>query len=149
MTKLIVFDVDGTLANVDHRRHFVERPNGEKKDWKSFNDHMVHDTAHVDIMWMAQTFAVAGNRNIICTGRHRHKEQVTRDFLQKFNVPFVDLFMRPDDDFRDDSIVKVELLQEIRAKHGEPWLWLDDRSRVVDAVRAAGVRVLQVAPGDF
>jgi hypothetical protein len=57
--------------------------------------------------------------------------------------------MRSAGDYRQDSIVKVELLQQIREKHGEPFLWIDDRQQVVDAIRAEGVRVLQVAPGDF
>ena len=57
--------------------------------------------------------------------------------------------MRAEKDNRKDSIVKVELLQQIRKDYGEPFLWFDDRSQVVNAIRAQGVRVLQVAPGDF
>jgi hypothetical protein len=41
------------------------------------------------------------------------------------------------------------LLEEIRKDFGEPWLWFDDRNRVVDAIRAQGVRVMQVCEGDF
>jgi hypothetical protein len=57
--------------------------------------------------------------------------------------------MRSIGDFRKDSIVKVELLQQIIYDYGKPYLWFDDRQQVVDAIRAEGVRVLQVAPGDF
>jgi hypothetical protein len=57
--------------------------------------------------------------------------------------------MRRAKDYRADSIVKTELLDQIRQWHGEPFVWLDDRNQVVDAIRAAGVRVLQCAPGDF
>lgn len=57
--------------------------------------------------------------------------------------------MRPAGDHRQDNIVKVELLAEIRKDFGNPFLWFDDRNQVVDAIRAEGVRVLQVAPGDF
>ena len=38
MTKVVIFDVDGTLMNVNHRRHYVNGPN---KDWKAFNEAMV------------------------------------------------------------------------------------------------------------
>ena len=31
--RVAIFDVDGTLMDIDHRRHFVE---GDKKDFKSF-----------------------------------------------------------------------------------------------------------------
>ena len=68
----------------------------------------------------------------------------TADILAKiYNL------MRKIDDFRPDSIVKVELLAEIREKYGEPYLWVDDRKTVVEAIRNAGVRVLQVCEGDY
>ncbi len=33
MRPLTIFDLDGTLALIQHRRHFVE---GDPKDWKAF-----------------------------------------------------------------------------------------------------------------
>jgi predicted ATPase len=69
--------------------------------------------------------------------------------MNDFEVPFTKLYMRPAKDHRSDDIIKVELLQQIRSEFGNPHLWFDDRSRVVNAIRAEGVRVLQVAPGDF
>ena len=45
-----IFDIDGTLMDIDHRRHYVE---GDKKDWKSFVDNIKHDTPNdpvVDIL---------------------------------------------------------------------------------------------------
>jgi hypothetical protein len=57
--------------------------------------------------------------------------------------------MRAEKDNRKDSIVKVEFLHDITRDWGWPYLWVDDRQQVVDAIREQGVRVLQVAPGDF
>jgi len=57
--------------------------------------------------------------------------------------------MRASGDNRKDSIVKVELLHDIQRDWAWPWLWIDDRDQVVKAIREQGVRVLQVAPGDF
>jgi hypothetical protein len=34
---LYIFDLDGTLALIQHRRHFVERERG-KQDWKALQD---------------------------------------------------------------------------------------------------------------
>ena len=36
----IIFDVDGTIADVEHRRHFVNGNN----DWQSFRAETVNDT---------------------------------------------------------------------------------------------------------
>jgi phosphoserine phosphatase len=35
MKPLYIFDLDGTLALIEHRRKYVERPRGEQ-DWKAF-----------------------------------------------------------------------------------------------------------------
>ena len=59
------------------------------------------------------------------------------------------LFMRAEDDFRHDTIVK----EEIYRTHIEPF-WnvfcvFDDRSTVVEMWRSLGLVCLQVANGDF
>ena len=41
-TPTILFDIDGTLANIEHRVHFVS---GKKKDFDAFNEAMVDDVS--------------------------------------------------------------------------------------------------------
>ena len=144
--KVIVFDIDGTVANIVHRRHWVAT---KPKNWKAFNAGMVNDTVYEDIKFVYDTFRAAGNRIIFCSGRGDETRAVTEKWLADNGFEFEALFMRREKDYRQDSIVKVELLAQIRQWHGEPWLWFDDRNQVVDAIRAQGVRVCQVAPGDF
>lgn len=144
--KVIVFDIDGTLANVTHRRHWVAT---KPKNWAAWNAAMAQDTVHADICWMLQGFATAGHQIILCSGRGNEHRAVTEKWLADNGIYWDWLFMRRAGDHRKDSIVKVELLEQIRQWHGEPYLWFDDRNQVVDAIRAAGVRVMQVAPGDF
>lgn len=43
MNRVILIDLDGTLANCDHRRHFVE---GTKKNWSDFYQNMAFDTVN-------------------------------------------------------------------------------------------------------
>jgi phosphoglycolate phosphatase-like HAD superfamily hydrolase len=146
MSRIIVFDIDGTLSNLHHRRHLVE---AKPKDWKAFNDGMALDEPHDDVTDLLLLFKSKDYKIVLCTGRDADYRQVTETWLNKHGIPFDAIYMRTAKDRRDDSIIKVELLAEIRRDFGEPWLWFDDRNRVVDAVRAAGVRVMQVAPGDF
>jgi len=146
MNRVIVFDIDGTLANITHRRHLVE---AKPKDWKAFNDGMVHDEPHDDVVDLLDIFAAKNYNIVLCTGRDEDYKQVTRDWLFKHGILFDGLYMRKSKDRRGDDIIKVELLEEIRKDFGEPWLWFDDRNRVVDAIRAQGVRVMQVCEGDF
>jgi hypothetical protein len=144
--KVIVFDIDGTLADVTHRRQFVAT---KPKNWAAWNAGMARDTVHQDIADLARNFAAQGHRIILCSGRGGETRSTTEQWCRDNDIPFNRIYMRPEKDHRQDSIVKSELLDSIRQWEGEPWLWFDDRQQVVDAIRAKGVRVLQVAPGDF
>lgn len=145
--KVIVFDIDGTLANCDHRRHWVAT---KPKNWAAWNGTMHMDTVHEDIAWMLQQFSDLPNtRIILCSGRGEETRAVTEKWLKDNYIHYDALYMRAEKDNRKDSIVKVELLDQVTAEYARPWLWVDDRQQVVDAIRAQGVRVLQVAPGDF
>ena len=158
MNKVIVFDIDGTLANIEHRRSFVAT---KPKNWKAFNAGIVNDTPHEDIVSLAVLFYTLGYNAafngapndeyivVLCSGRGEEYREVTETQMSNFGVQYERLYMRPEKDHRPDDIIKVELLQQIREEFGNPWLWFDDRTRVVNAIRAEGVRVLQVAPGDF
>jgi FMN phosphatase YigB (HAD superfamily) len=147
MNKIIVFDIDGTLADVTHRRQYVAT---KPKNWAAWNAGMSRDTVHEDIRWMLMKLRrVPGSKTILCSGRGEETREVTEQWLSDNRIPYEDLYMRKAKDYRQDSIVKVELLAQIREEHGEPYMWFDDRQQVVDAIRAEGVRVLQVAPGDF
>ena len=144
--KCVVFDIDGTLCDIRHRLHHLGQT---PKDWESFKKKIVNDKPFEDIIWMSRLFFLMGIPVIICTAREEFSRELTLDWLVENNVEFEDLFMRQDKDFRDDGVVKKELLAQIRAEWGEPLFWFDDRDRVVKALREEGVRVLQVANGDF
>jgi uncharacterized HAD superfamily protein len=144
---VVVFDIDGTIANNDHRRKWLEQ---SPKDWKRYNEGMLDDGVYHDIVHlMSQLYY--NNKIILCTGREDVYASVTEQWLQKNDISqYVDdVYMRPEKDYRSDAIVKVELLEKITYDYARPWMWFDDRQQVVDAIRAQGIRVLQVQPGDF
>lgn len=146
MPKVIVFDVDGTLADIEHRRHWVEN---KPKNWNAFFAVQHEDPPHEEIVWLARQLNTPNTTVLICSGRSCEFRKVTEEWLSRHNVEFEELFMRHINDRRPDSEVKVELLAEIREKYGEPYLWIDDRKTVTEAIRNEGVRVLQVCEGDY
>lgn len=152
-TRVIVFDIDGTLADCKHRQHHVQ---GKRKNWPAFNAEMVNDKPHDDIIWLLQTLQSAAFANpfvemviVIASGRGSEDREVTEKWLADNGVTYQKLYMRKAKDNRKDSIVKREILDEIRKDFGEPFMVFDDRNQVVDMWRAEGIRCLQVAPGDF
>jgi uncharacterized HAD superfamily protein len=146
MTKIIVVDLDGTLANLDHRIGWIS---SKPKNWRAFNAGIINDTVYTDISWLVSTLRSQNNTIVICTGRSSDVREVTETWLKTHDIQYDAIFMRSFGDHRPDYIVKVELLEQIREHYGEPYIWLDDRDQVVNALRENGVRVLQVKPGNY
>lgn len=144
--KDIYWDVDGTLSDPTHRRHYVQ---SKPKNWKAFFAGMSLDPVHEDIKWMCNNFYELGHCNIICTARHEQYRQETLDWLYRHDVRFHVLYMRANDDHRDDSLTKIDLVKQMLKDGYYPTLAFDDRDRVVTALRGIGMRVCQVEDGRF
>lgn len=143
--KAIICDLDGTLANIDHRRHHVE---GAKKDWKAFFAGIVGD--ELNTMVDRYLDAVTGSHRILLvTGRPAEYVSVTETWLLDNRVSYNELFMRPAGDFRPDEIIKEEIYRTEIEPHYDVKLVLDDRAKVVKMWRSLGLPCWQVAAGDF
>ena len=142
---LICFDIDGTLADVSHRvKYWRETP----KNWAMFKSEMVNDVPIEPVVTIARTMALIGHTVILCSGRDEGTRKWTEDWLFKYDVKFLKLYMRAEKDFRHDSIVKKELLDQIVEDWGrKPDIVFDDRPRVVQMWRENGVFVADVYQG--
>ena len=72
MKKTIIFDLDGTLANIDTRRNMSLKPNG-KLDWGIFADPssiLNWDVPNAPVIKMAQMFHADGFNIVIFSGRN-------------------------------------------------------------------------------
>ena len=168
MKNTIIFDLDGTLANIDVRRTKSLKPNG-KLDWDIFaspNSIMDWDTPNLPVIKMAQLFKKDGFKIVIFSGRNDRSFFTTKSWLTSNRVPFHLLVMRPDK-FKDksfpvaagnpavsnmrfmpDEILKKAML-DIFVDIDDVFLVVDDRDKVVKMWRDLGLNVFQVAPGDF
>jgi phosphoglycolate phosphatase-like HAD superfamily hydrolase len=144
--KIIIFDIDGTLSNCEHRRQFVRT---EPPNWNAFNGACHADEPHFDILWLNHLMANDDAFIIVASGRSDEFREETLQWLNEHGVIFEELCMRRKGDSRQDNIVKKEILDGIRLRYGEPYMAIDDRQQVVDFWRKEGVRCLQCAPGDF
>lgn len=128
-----IFDIDGTIANCDHRLHYVHN---KPKKWKSFFDEMVNDTPiEPTVKVLNLILSSVGNRVIFCTGRPDNYRIHTENWLSKyapFNKHIDRLYMRHEKDNRPDHIVKKQLLDMMRADGYNPVAVFDDRESVCD-----------------
>lgn len=144
-----IWDIDGTLANIEHRRHWVQN---KPKNWKAFSSSMHLDTPYTDIVWMLRRFHESNVTILIASGRSEDDRAVTVNWLDNvagLKGVYSRLYMRASRDYRSDDIVKSEILDQMVLDGYNPTIAVDDRQQVVDMWRSRGLRVLQVAPGNF
>ena len=145
----VIFDVDGTLMNIEHRRHHVQPPAGGKKNWKGFVADTHKDTPNHDVVEMAKLLKAAGNRIIISSGRFEDQKEITEQQLAEAGVRYDAIYLRANKDNRSDDLVKADMLEQMKLDGFNPTMAYDDRDRVCAMWRANGIRCFQVAPGDF
>jgi len=141
MSRVAIFDVDGTLMDINHRRKYVV---GEKKDWKSFFDYMEFDTINDHVFHMAHALQSDGYVIIVCSGRNEKHRAITEKQLAFGKLKPQALMMRGDDDYRPDYEVKQEMLAQMREEGLDPKISVDDRPSVVKMWREEGLTCFDV-----
>lgn len=137
----VVFDLDGTLSNTDHRQHLVQA-----KDWRGFYANCDGDTPHRHIVDVALAMIAVGYRVEIWSGRSDEVRDKTEAWLAEHGLGGVPLRMRREGDYTPDDVLKRSWLLEADRF---PDLIFDDRAKVVRMWREMGVPCAQVAEGEF
>ena len=154
--KIDSFDLDGTLALIDKRRAISTKDNG-KMDWDKFFDpkNIDLDLPNSPVIKMAQLLKSQGFMIVIFSGRSKATKDATTKWLDRHDVPFDVIKMRPADrsigghfHFMKDSDLKQHWLDDLQIKD-DIFAVFDDRNQVVDMWRSNGLQVFQVADGDF
>ncbi len=139
----VIVDIDGTLANVQHRLHHLKGPG--KKNWKKFFREMSADEpVEVVVKWV--NALTPEYRTILITGRPEEYRRETEAWLERHGIQYDKLFMRRDGDHRPDTVVKQELLDRVGRERVA--FVIEDRPPVCDMYRRCGVRVFQVSSGE-
>jgi hypothetical protein len=133
----VLVDLDGTLADHNGRDPYDESKYSE-------------DLISGNVLDLVLGLHSLGYRIDIVTGRHERYRDVCLAWLAKYNIPYVNLHMRPGPG-RDDK-VKLDLFEANYRNNPElaVQFCIDDRDRVVSMYRnVLGLQVMQVAEGNF
>jgi phosphoglycolate phosphatase-like HAD superfamily hydrolase len=154
MTPLYIFDLDGTLALIEHRRHFVNLTAGrEIPDWRAFFAACVHDEPNWPVISTMNALLKSGADVHIWSGRSAEVMNETLAWLHRFfeiDAEEVSLCMRREGDYTPDEQLKQSWLEDLTEFDRRRLVAVfDDRQKVVDMWRANGVACFQVAPGEF
>jgi phosphoglycolate phosphatase-like HAD superfamily hydrolase len=143
----IIFDVDGTIADVEHRRYHVTQ---QPTDWKSFKEATQFDTPVQWVCDIAKKHIEDGHDVAFFSARNESQRSLTEAQIDEWiGKGHQGLFLRPDGDFRPDEVFKSDLADKFEEFGGKIDIVYDDRNKVVAMWKARGINVVQVAEGDF
>lgn len=152
MKPLYIFDLDGTLADLMHRRHYVESPS---KNWAKFFEACVHDVPIPEVIDTMHRLIDSGADVWIFSGRSDEVREQTIGWLHghtRFYESQVNptLRMRKAGDYTPDDRLKKHWYTSMAPTDKQRLVAVfDDRDRIVRMWREQGVRCFQVADGDF
>ena len=142
--EIVIFDIDGTLADVSERIHHVRQ---KPKNWNAFFQGMAQDKTIHSMVRLCNILYASGIRIILCSGRSEEHRPETVEWLAQHGVNYHELLLRRDGDRRTDVVVKREILAGL--DKSKILFVVEDRSRVVEMWRSEGLVCLQCAPGEF
>jgi FMN phosphatase YigB (HAD superfamily) len=105
-----IFDVDGTLANVDPYLHLVR---GSNRDYNAFHEASIDALPNLDVVEMLNNAVADRHSILVVTSRKEKYRGLTSMWLAKNNIRSHGLFMRSDDDNRPDYEAKKDMLDKI------------------------------------
>lgn len=150
---LYIFDLDGTLALIDHRKHFLDRE--DKDRWRHFYAACDKDLPNPPVIAVMESLRHTGADIWIFSGRSDEVRTKTVAWIAEHTSFMthdlgVRLVMRSEGDYTADDVLKKSWLDGMLVDDRQRLVAVfDDRDRVVGMWRAAGVPCFQVAPGEF
>lgn len=105
-----IYDVDGTLANVDPYLHHVR---GSNRDYDAFHEASIDALPNIDVIEMLNNSVSDGHSVLVVTSRKEKYRGLTSMWLAKNNIRSHALFMRANDDSRPDYEAKKDMLDKI------------------------------------
>jgi hypothetical protein len=138
-----VVDIDGVLANGEHRQHLVKA-----KRWDDFFDAASGDDPIAETAVLVRLLD-ADLRVVLLTGRPLRTRELTVLWLDEHGFRWDLLVMKGDRDFRKASLVKREALGLLKERGFTPLLALDDEPGNVEMYRAEGVPCVYIHSGYY
>lgn len=132
--KAVIVDIDGTLAKMTDRSPY---------DWSRVAEDLPNIVV-VNLVKILKTYTI-----IVVSGRDSSCRKATEKWLKDNGIIYSQLFMRPENDSRKDTVIKRELFDDYIKDNYQIEFVLDDRQQVVDMWRQLGLTCLQVNEGDF
>lgn len=140
-----IFDIDGTLANCDHRLHHIQ---DKPKNWNLFYNGCMDDDVILPVAEMLDLFS-KNNLIYIVTGRPESNRSLTEAWLEHHKIKYDKLFMRGDRDFRKSPVYKSSVCDEIALEGLNIAFAVEDRKDCVDMFTQRDIFTFDVSNGAY
>ena len=106
--KIVICDIDGTVANNDHRQHLLKG----FKTWDLFFNALDKDTPILEVIEYVLKLHSNGKKIVFITGRPERFRKPTLRWLSRYFDFELNVFMRGNDDIRHKKLVKKDIFTE-------------------------------------
>ena len=149
MKRIILCDIDGTLATIGDRAKILEKDKLTEKEYDEFNAQSESSSCIEDIANIIRNLKDAETKIYLITAREKKWKKITQSWLKLNEIPYDNLLMRNDGDKNSDADVKLKIVKEY-VNPKRVWFVLEDRDDVVRMYREdLGLTCLQVNKGDY
>lgn len=145
--KAMIFDMDGTLADVREITHALTGDISQNND--HYHELSIDVPAVEEIVRAAQSAHDLGYAVLIVTARKTKYMEVTGRFIVKHDIPCDAIFMRGDDDNRPDYELKKAILTKIYYMGYEVERAYDDNPEIIRLWEEAGIETVHVTGYGF
>lgn len=132
----VILDLDGTLVDTSGVEHLLE---GEDRDFRAFQEAAVACPPNPAMVALAREQAAAGRAVLVVSSREYIWLDPTLDWLVRHEVPHEGVYLRIVGDYRQDAVVKREILDDIVADGYRVLAAWDDKDRVTQMWREQGI----------
>lgn len=154
--RYVIFDLDGTIADISLRRKKAMFDDG-KISWVTFFDprNIELDSPMENVVGLYHMMHSHPNIKVVMfSGRSDSTIDATQEWFAEHNILTPDILkMRKDGDYTPDQELKkewlVELLNEEQITLEDIFFVVDDRNKVVEMWRNQGLTCFQCENGDF
>tara|TARA_R100001086_G_scaffold190625_1_gene108047 strand:+ start:230 stop:679 length:450 start_codon:yes stop_codon:yes gene_type:complete len=149
MKRIILCDIDGTLATIGDRAKILEKDKLTEKEYDEFNAQSESSSCIEDIANIIRNLKDSETKIYLITAREKKWKKITQSWLKLNEIPYDNLLMRNDGDKNSDADVKLKIVKEY-VNPKRVWFVLEDRDDVVQMYREdLGLTCLQVNKGDY
>jgi phosphoglycolate phosphatase-like HAD superfamily hydrolase len=148
LTPAFLVDIDGTLANTDHRMHLL--PQGDNSDdpaaWQKFHSQLHLDKPYLRVFdFVKRQAREAKLAPVIITGRPMDFSELSNRWLVNNNLlPHFSIYRRPDNS-KVDTEYKADALRRLRHEGYWPVVAIDDQPDILNVWRQHNIKTCYLA----